>query len=98
MRKYILGVPVVAQWVKNPAAVAQVSVDVQVQSSAQCSGLKDPELPVAAWVQSLVWEVPYAVGAAIKNTNNNNNKTPKLNSSKIMLRSSCCGSASYEPD
>ena len=29
------GVPAVAQWVKNPTAVAQVTAEVQVQSLAQ---------------------------------------------------------------
>ena len=40
-----LRVPAMAQWVKNPAAVAQVTVEVQVQSPAQHSGLKDLMLP-----------------------------------------------------
>ena len=35
------GVPTVAQWVKNLSAVARVSVEVQVPSPAQYSGLKD---------------------------------------------------------
>ena len=30
-----------AQWVKNLTAVAQVPVEVRVQSTAQCSGLND---------------------------------------------------------
>ena len=33
------------QWVENPTAVAQVTVQVQVQSPARCSGLKGLELP-----------------------------------------------------
>ena len=33
-----------AQWVKNPTAVAQVSTEAQVQSLAWHSGLKDLEL------------------------------------------------------
>ena len=35
------GIPAVAQWVKNPTAAVQVAVEMQVPSSAQCSGLKD---------------------------------------------------------
>ena len=31
-----------AQWVKNPMAVAQVAAEVWVQSLARCSGLNDP--------------------------------------------------------
>ena len=34
-----------AQWVKNLTAVAWVTVEVQVQSPAHCSGLKDLALP-----------------------------------------------------
>ena len=33
------------QWVKNPTAVAGVTVKVQVRSLARCSGLKDPVSP-----------------------------------------------------
>ena len=39
------GVPTMAQWVKNLTAVAWVTVEVQVQSPAHCSGLKDLALP-----------------------------------------------------
>ena len=35
------GIPTVAQWVENPTAVAWVATEVQVQSPAHCSGLKD---------------------------------------------------------
>jgi len=35
----------VVQWVKNPAAAAQVTVESWVQSLAQSSGLKDSVLP-----------------------------------------------------
>ena len=36
-----LAVPAVAQWVDNPAAVAQVAMEVWVRFLVQCSGLKD---------------------------------------------------------
>ena len=36
-----MGVPTVAQWVKNLTTVAQVAAEVQVQSPAQGNGLKD---------------------------------------------------------
>lgn len=39
------GVPTVARWVKNPNAVALVTAEAQVRSSARCSGLKDLALP-----------------------------------------------------
>jgi len=41
-------VPATTQWVKNPTAVAQFSVEVQVQSLSQSSGLKEPVLPHCA--------------------------------------------------
>ena len=34
-----------AQWVKNPTAMAQVTVEVQIRSLAWRSGLEDPTLP-----------------------------------------------------
>ena len=39
-----LGVPALAQWVKNPTAVARVTVEARVRSLAQHIGLKDPVL------------------------------------------------------
>ena len=44
-RPFNLGVPALAQCVKNPNAVAQVAMEAQVQSSARGSGLKDLALP-----------------------------------------------------
>ena len=38
-------VPVVAQWLTNLTAMAQIPVEEQVQSPAGGSGLKDPVLP-----------------------------------------------------
>ena len=40
-----IGVPVVALWVKNPTAAAQVAAEVWVWSPAQHSGLRDPIYP-----------------------------------------------------
>ena len=55
------------QWVKNLTAVAQVAEEAQVQSPAQCSGLKGLVwVAAAAQIQSLVRELPSAVSAAIK--------------------------------
>ena len=39
------GVPAVAQWVRNPTAVAWVTAEAWVGSLAQSSELKDPALP-----------------------------------------------------
>ena len=44
LKTHMIGVPAVVQWVKNPTAVAQVSVEVVVQSPTHCSGLKDQAL------------------------------------------------------
>ena len=60
-----------AHWAKNLTAMAQVVAEAGVQSLAQCSGLKDLVLPQLqhrlqlAWIQSLAWELPCAMGAAI---------------------------------
>ena len=61
------------QWVKNLIAVTQVTAEVQVQSLAWHSGLKDPALPrqrhrsqSVAEVHPLAWELPYATSAAVK--------------------------------
>ena len=42
LNSILLGVPVVAQWVKNLTAAAQVAEEVQVQSLARLRGLKNP--------------------------------------------------------
>ena len=34
-----------AQWLKNPTTMAQVTVEVGVQSLVQCNGLRDQVLP-----------------------------------------------------
>lgn len=44
-KRHSVGVPPVAQWVKNPTAAAQVDAEVWVQSLAQHIRLKDPALP-----------------------------------------------------
>ena len=41
LQSMFTGVPAVAQWVKDPTAVAQIAAEAKVQSPAQCSGLKD---------------------------------------------------------
>ena len=62
-----IGVPTVAQWVKNPIAVAQVSMKAWVQSSTWCCVLK----AAAAQIQSLAQELPYAMSATIKKEKKN---------------------------
>ena len=56
-----------AQWFRSPTAAAWAVV-AQVQSPAWHSGLKDPSIAtdVAAQIQSLAQELPYAKDAAIK--------------------------------
>ena len=57
-----------AQRVKNPTALALVIEEVWVQQPPlphpQHSGLKDPI--AVAQIQSLPWELPYAMGVAKK--------------------------------
>ena len=61
------GVPAVAQWIKNPNAVAQVFVEAQVPFQVWCSGLKGSSIvATVAWSQSLAQELLYAIDAAIK--------------------------------
>ena len=62
-----------AQWVKNPIAVAQVAIEVWVWSPARCGRLKDPALlqlchRLQLGLRFSPWpgELPYAAGAAIK--------------------------------
>ena len=71
----MLGVPAALQWVKNPTAAAWVTAQMQVQSPAQQSGLKDlAQVKAVAWIQSLTWELPYAVSVAIKKKKKKKNK------------------------
>lgn len=56
-----------AQWGKNPTAVAGVDEEVRVMSLAWSSGLKGSRIATSvAQIQSLVRELPYAAGIAIK--------------------------------
>ena len=48
------GVCAVAQWIRNPTAVAQVTVEVQFLSLVQSSGLGDLALP-QLWHGSQLW-------------------------------------------
>ena len=62
-----IGAPAVAQWVKNLTVVAWVALEMQDQSLAQCSGLKNPALsPLPLGFNIWSRKLPYAVGAAIK--------------------------------
>ena len=61
-----------AQWIKNPTAVAHIAVEAQVQFPALHSGLKDPVWPehvaqaaAVVQIQSQARELPYARGVAI---------------------------------
>ena len=67
------GVSAMAQLVKELTAVALVAVEVQVQTLARCSWLKDlallqlqHQVTAEARIQSLAWELPCAIGAVIK--------------------------------
>ena len=56
------------QWVKNLTAAAQVAEEVYVRSLDWCGGLKGfgvataiVQITTTAQIQSLAWEIPYAV-------------------------------------
>ena len=72
-KNHLLGVPAVAQWVKNPAPAAQVTPEVHVRSPAQGSGLKGCGSCSVGHSCGSDWipgqELPYATVAAIKNKN-----------------------------
>ena len=50
---------------KNPTAAAGVSEEAGVRLPTQNSGLKDLALPQLTLIQSLAWQLPYTMGAAI---------------------------------
>ena len=73
-------VPAVAQWVKNPTAMAWIAAEAWVPSLAQYSGLKATAARRSQlWlIQSLVQKLPYAMHSAIKLKQTNNKKTAHL--------------------
>ena len=81
------------QWVKNWTAAARVTVEVWVPPPAWCSGLKDLAMPrLRHRIEPLAWELPYAVGAAIKSRQTN---TPQFPPNTQQLRQNslgCCSS------
>ena len=95
IRKFMLGVHLVAQWVQNPTAAAGVTVEALVQSLAWCSGLKDPAFSQLWWrwqrqPRFLAQELPYTISAAIKKEKNHfklKKKKPKLYSTSITQKS-----------
>ena len=55
------------QWLKNLTTAAPVTAKAQAPALAQCSGVKRPSVTAAVvQIQSLIWELPHATGAAIK--------------------------------
>ena len=55
-----------AQRVKNLTVVAQVAAEVRVLISGLVPWVKGSGIaPAAALIQSLAWELPYAIGVAI---------------------------------
>ena len=78
------GVSAVVQYVKNLTEVAWVAVEAWVQSPAQHSGLIGSrtaavQTVTVARTQSLAWELPYAVGVAIKKRKDPKAVKKKLN-------------------
>ena len=56
-KKVVVGVPAVAQWIKNLTAVPRVAVEVQAWSPAQHGELKDPDVTTAT-AQSRNFRMP----------------------------------------
>ena len=53
---------------KNLTAAALVATEIRVLSPGLSPRVKGPGIATAAaWIQSLSWELPYAMGVAIKN-------------------------------
>ena len=60
-KKGHLGVPAVAQWVKNPTAAARVVMEVWISIPGPVQWVKGSGVAVSvAWIQSLAQELPYA--------------------------------------
>ena len=73
IKKISLGVPAVAQEVKNPTTAVPLSAEVQVSFLSPAQWVKGfgiatavAWVPVEARIQFLAWELPYAVDASIK--------------------------------
>ena len=76
------------QWAKNPTAVVQVSVELWIQSPAQCNGLKDLALVqlrcrLQLWLEfSLLtgnFHAPRVWPLKKKNMSKTNNHSPSIN-------------------
>ena len=53
-------------WVKNPTAMAQVTVEVQVLSLAPVQWVEGSSIATAvAWIQSLAQKLPHAKGVCV---------------------------------
>ena len=71
------------QWVKNPSAVTQVTLEVQVRSPALHSGLKDPtllQLRFDPWHRNfyMPWMQPLKKKENNNNLNQNNKSIPRF--------------------
>ena len=78
-----MGIPTVMKWVKNPTAVAQVTGEVQVQSLALRSRLKDLVLLLLQyrallWLEFDLWlrnfQMPWVQPLKKKKKKDNNNE------------------------
>ena len=66
-KQRLIGVPALAQGVKNPTAAARVAAEVWVRSPAWHRGVKGSGVAAAAaQIRCQARELPYAVGAAVK--------------------------------
>ena len=63
-----------AQWVENPTLMAWVAAQVWVQSPVWC---------YVAQIQSLAWELPYAMGVVIRKKKKIKAQTSEANKSEF---------------
>ena len=82
-KKANIGIPVMVQWVKNLTAAALVAercgFDSQLVQWVKGSGTVTAVARVAAvaWIQSLAWELSYAMSTAIKKKRKKEKKSSK---------------------
>ena len=55
-----------AQWVKNPTAGKGSILGTIQQVKGSAMAMTAAQVTAAAWIQSLAWELPHAVGVDLK--------------------------------
>ena len=80
-KKANIGIPVMVQWVKNLTAAALVAercgFDSQVWVKGSGTVTAVARVAAVAWIQSLAWELSYAMSTAIKKKKKKEKKSSK---------------------